>query len=572
MKKTITSLMFICMFAAASFAQWTTGGTQISSSADDHHRPFASAVPGGGAYITWMATNTTPVNMVYLSGYDMNGNIFPGYTAGGILISQPGDFYAPYVITSEDSSAIVAWYGYPTSQTKCHIYVQKYSLTGVPQWNSGNPVKVSGGSVHNHKYPIAISDLHKGVYITWTRYDSVVGASSPDVFLQHIDSAGNVASGWNATGSAVANTLNVREYYPRLALTPDESAVYIMYSEGLVGNTSAKLKKINSSDGTLAAGWSATGLILTPGVNVYPGVYNDMYLFCDNLNNAECFWVEARSSANGEIYMQQVTPAAGILLTANGKCVGANTTDGTSYLEIVKNEEGNFLLSYNDYATSYDVDAKKIAPDGTTIWQNLTVTTNGTSAYPKVVSDGKKGMYIFYRGTSAGKLYALALDSLGVAYSGWTVPGTDFGSMGNYSGFNPNYDFDAVSTNPGQAIVTWNRQAGLPHYSVFACNLLSTGLNCSPPVFIQETQLYNEISIYPNPFENNLTVQFSSTTNSNENDIFCVFDITGKLILKTTVLPSIENAINTEELANGMYVFELKNKQEVLQRGKLIKQ
>lgn len=559
------------MFATASFAQWTTGGTQISSSTDDHHRPFTSAVPGGGAYITWMATNTTPVNMIYLSGYDQNGNIFPGYTAGGILVSQPGDFYAPYVVTSEDSSAIVAWYGYPTSLTKCHIYVQKYSLAGVPQWNGGNPVKVSGGTVHNHKYPIAVSDMHKGVYITWTRFDSITGASSPDVFLQHIDSTGNVASGWSATGSAVANTLNVREYYPRLALTPDESAVYIMYSEGLIGNTSAKLKKINSSDGTLATGWSANGLILTPGVNVYPGVYNDMYLFCDNLNNAECFWVEARSSANGEIYMQRVTPAASILLTANGSCVGANTTDGTSYLEIVKNEEGNFLLSYNDYATSYDVDAKKIAPDGTTIWQNLTVTTNGTSAYPKVVSDGKKGMYIFYRGTSAGKLYALALDSLGVAYSGWTVPGTDFGSMSNYSGFNPNYDFDAVSTNAGEAIVAWNRLTGSTN-DIFACNLLSTGLNCSPPVFIQETQENNEINIYPNPVENTLTVQFSSTTNANENDIFCVFDITGKLILKTTVLPLIENAINTEEIANGMYVFELKNKQEVLQRGKLIKQ
>jgi hypothetical protein len=276
--------------------------------------------------------------------------------------------------------------------------------------------------------------------------------------------------------------------------------------------------------------------------------------------------VESRSSANGEIYMQRVTPAASPLLTANGKCVGANTAEGTGYLEIVKNEEGNFLLAYNDYATSYDVDTKKLSPDGTTLWQNLTVTTNGASAYPKPVSDGNKGMYIFYRNNSAGKLYALALDSLGVAYSGWTVPGTDFGAMSNYSGFNPNYDFDAVSTVNNEAIVVWNRQNGAEN-DIYACNLLPSGANCSA-LSVEEISQSN-INIYPNPFSGEL---FVSGGAAGQSYTFRLFDITGKAILQQALLPETQNMIHATGLSSGIYVYEIIAQDHAVQRGKLIRQ
>jgi hypothetical protein len=551
MKKTV---LFFFVFACSILsiqAQWTGGGTLISSSAENNQRTFVSAIPGGGAYTTWVSTSAAPVNTIYLTGTNDNGVVLPGMLTGGNIISQTGDFYAPIVITSEDSMAIVAWYGYPNGMSKSHIYVQKFSQAGVPQWNGGAPIQVSQGSVDNYKYPIIAADKHFGVYLTWIRYDSVITASSPDVYLQHIDSSGNVAAGWNTSGTAIANTTSVREYYPRLALTPDETGIYIMYPEGLVGNTSAKLKLINTSDGSLASGWSSTGLVLTPGPYVYPGIYNDMYLFCDDINNAVCFWVEARSSANGEIYMQRVTTTGTKLMGTNGTCVGANTADGTSYLEIVKNEEGNFLMAYNDYASWYDVDAKKIAPDGTTIWQNLTTTTNAASAYPKPVSDGHKGMFIFYKNTTSNKLYALALDSLGIAYSGWTVPGTDFGNIGNYSGFNPNYDFDAVASNTGEAIVSWNKVSG-SYYQVYSCNLLSDGSNCTPPTSINSVYESQDIYVWPNPAENIINIDLT------ENSTLFLYNTLGELVSSMQATQG-NNVINIADFPAGIYILCVNN-------------
>ncbi len=222
MKKLLLCIsLFILFFSFKASAQWVTGGTQISFSSDEHHRPFIANTPNGGFYVTWQATDTTSnsYSKIRTSAFDSNGNLLAGWTSGGILASTTGDHYASQIITSEDGGAIVAWYGYPTGSNVSSIFVQKYSVAGIALWNSGNPVQVSaGGSGYQHKYPIIVSDKHNGVYLTWTRWDSIIDFPSQDVFLQRIDNNGHVAAGWNPSGAAVAVHAGVAEYYPHLAL------------------------------------------------------------------------------------------------------------------------------------------------------------------------------------------------------------------------------------------------------------------------------------------------------------------------------------------------------------------
>ncbi|MFH0866810.1 MAG: T9SS type A sorting domain-containing protein [Bacteroidota bacterium] len=567
--KTFYSAFIFLLNISISCAQWNSGGTQCSSGTDFHHRLITSAIPGGSAYITWMATDTSYINTVYITALDQNGNFISGWPAAGTIASQAGDQYAPMVITSEDGGAIVAWYGYPSGHNRSDIFAQKYSQNATPLWNSGNPVQISSDPLYNHKYPVLASDKHNGVYVTWMRYDSVVSASSPDIFLQHIDSSGNVAAGWNAVGTAVAVTPALREYYPRPALSPDQNAVYILYSEGLVGSSSVKMKKVITSTGTIDGSWPAAGLVLSPGPNVYSDIIKEQYIFCDNLNNAIAFWIEARTSANGEIYMQRVSPSGTAMLTANGKCIGANTADGTGYLEIVQDNDDNFLMAFNDYSVWYDIDVIKMAPDGNAVWQNLSATTNNASAYPKPVSDGHGGMFVFYinNATNPYHLYAIALDSTAALYPGWNVPGTDFGTIGNYNAMNPNQDFDAVATNTGQAIVAWDRNTG-SNYNVFACNLLSTGDNCTLPDFINNFSENMSVNLYPDPITENSVLEVS---NYNKKYSLEIYNASGKMVYALTNQSNSIVPIYREQYNKGIYFWKIISEDGKTFCGKFIK-
>ncbi len=545
--------LFILQSAFPCSAQWVTGGTQVSFSSDEHHRPFLSAATNGGFYITWQATDTTAnqFSKIRTAAYDSNGNVLSGWTSGGILANPTGDDYASQIITSEDDGAIVAWYGYPSGNPRSSIFVQKYSYAGVALWNSGNPVQVStGGSGYNHKYPIIVNDKHNGVFLAWNRFDSNVSASSPDIILQHIDSTGHVASGWNVNGTGVAITPGLREYYPQLTLTPDQKSVYVVYSSGLIGATSLILNKFKASDGTLAAGWGAGGVTLSGGPNVYPSINHDLWLYSDNANNAVVFWIESRVSANGECYVQQVSPTGTQLLVSNGELIAGNNANGIDYLEVKQEADMNFLVAYNNLNTFNDVATMKVKPDASIIWSDASNTTGGYSAYPYPASDGNKGMYVFYVNTQTSNnlLYALALDSTGTMYATWTVPGVAFGVAGDYDGFNPNYDVNAIGTNKGEAVVSWNKIAG-GFYNVFTCNIHPDKSRCSSPTGIDEISTIKDgYLLYPNPSTNKLML---SGTYEGTKEI-SIYNMLGQTV-NSSLHEGLQATVDITSLTNGVY-------------------
>ncbi|HXB12828.1 MAG TPA: hypothetical protein VNZ45_12630, partial [Bacteroidia bacterium] len=197
MKRITFILSLIALRSSVCLAQWVSGGTEISFSNSNHHHGFVSAADSDHFYVTWVATDTTSNtnSSVLLGAYDGGGNIRLGWVSGGITISNKGDHYAPQLITSEDEGVIVTWYGWDSTSNYSQIYIQKYSNKGVALWNSGKPVQVSPGKGYDCQYPMLVNDKHNGAYLTWMRYDTNLSASSPDIFLQHIDSTGKVATG-----------------------------------------------------------------------------------------------------------------------------------------------------------------------------------------------------------------------------------------------------------------------------------------------------------------------------------------------------------------------------------------
>ena len=506
----------------------------LSVQDNKHNFTHAIAAPtlDHGAYTVWLGVDSQYIGSIYLSGIDENGNLLPGWTNGPKTISLNGNFFAPVVTASEDSGAIAAWFGNPGKVTSCYIYIQKYSRDGVALWNGSIPVQIGDSVKYHYKYPVIISDKHKGVYIVYARYDSTDSPAPLDVMMTHIDSSGYVAKGWYPTGSPVAVNPNLREYYPRIVLSNDESALYISYTVGPIEGASVKLKKFNSADGTVATGWSDTGIVVTPGPNVFTGVGYDQWLFCDKQNNVAIFWNEARSTAYGEIYMQRFTPEGTKLLNPAGVLIdGLEAFYGVIYSYIMQDAEGNYLLTDNNYHedNSIDVNAVKISAGGSILWYKSPLTRNQASAYPKPASDGKGGMYAVYINYVSGTLNAVALDSTGKFENITVYEGNVFGYINTYDVNNQQYDFDVINGKPTQAIAFWNMISN-KYFGIYTCNVLPDGTTCALlPNSIAEHSPNNNIDIFPNPCSASTNIKINISENSTVN--IKIFDAYGSLIV-----------------------------------------
>lgn len=105
---------------------------------------------------------------------------------------------------------------------------------------------------------------------------------------------------------------------------------------------------------------------------------------------------------------------------------------------------------------------------------------------------------------------------------------------------------------------------GLPNF-IAGFNYSNTIVQCNTGI----NQLDNSgqtINVYPNPFTNSVSVQ----VNDNEQLQFNLYDILSRKLLQQTFINS--TIINTEQLANGIYTYQVLNKKGAVTNGKLIKQ
>lgn len=89
---------------------------------------------------------------------------------------------------------------------------------------------------------------------------------------------------------------------------------------------------------------------------------------------------------------------------------------------------------------------------------------------------------------------------------------------------------------------------------------------CNPPASAIEEPGAEPISIYPNPVTNQLNLRFSGSELSE----FILLDIYSREVKRINFLHN--SSIPTEQLATGLYLYELRNKSGVIKKGKVIKE
>ena len=75
-----------------------------------------------------------------------------------------------------------------------------------------------------------------------------------------------------------------------------------------------------------------------------------------------------------------------------------------------------------------------------------------------------------------------------------------------------------------------------------------------------------ELSLFPNPFEDKINV----TLKENEPTEIILYDLSSRKLLQQTFTNT--TTINTEQLAKGMYLYMVRNKNAIIKNGKVIKE
>lgn len=190
-------------------------------------------------------------------------------------------------------------------------------------------------------------------------------------------------------------------------------------------------------------------------------------------------------------------------------------------------------------------------------------------------------------GLTIGKTYVLEFWAGGESHFGdFVAPGifaVDVGFGDNFLRCKPTFDFfsdigttfilefNAISVNQTIKFTNWGHicasctELVLDQVRLYRLEELSG----SVPVCIttsKDLRDDNDFVIFPNPFTNEIIVMFDT----NKIIDFILYDSNSKIILQQEFLNSI--SINTEQLAPGVYFYELRIKNEIKKSGKILKE
>ncbi len=140
---------------------------------------------------------------------------------------------------------------------------------------------------------------------------------------------------------------------------------------------------------------------------------------------------------------------------------------------------------------------------------------------------------------------------------------------------------DTLFSSPGVAYQWWSVDSGIilganNSYYIPTQNgnyyvIVTDSIGCVAPSNVLtytgiSSLLQQHIEVSPNPVTNTLIVKL----NSNETLQIIIYDITSRKLLTQQFTYTV--TINTEQFAKGLYIYELRNKNVVIKKGKVVKE
>jgi hypothetical protein len=143
----------------------------------------------------------------------------------------------------------------------------------------------------------------------------------------------------------------------------------------------------------------------------------------------------------------------------------------------------------------------------------------------------------------------------------WTLISGDYTASGG-----ENYLIIGNFNDTSTATYTMVNNNSWANYSY--CFIDDVSLIQVPPCNTGINQFYENASVnlIPNPYINELTIEINNTELSE----IILYDVSARKLLQQVFTSSV--ALNTEQLAKGIYLYEVRNKNGVIKKGKVVKE
>jgi hypothetical protein len=472
-------------------------------------------------------------NDLFLVKYSPAGNVIWAKKAGGndwdeankVIVDAASNIYIVGYFKS-DSIAFGSTVLVNTTSGFADIFIAKYDSSGKFLWAKG-----AGGVSDDYAFSIC-SDSVCNLFITGTFSNATVtfdtfslpNMGSEDVFIAKYDSTGSVLWANSAGGSSFDYGLSVT--------SDNQGNAFIngTFESGSIVFGSLTLSNVGQGD-MFTVKYNSIGAVVW--AKSIGGILNDdgTAIATDKIGNVY---------VTGYYYSNSILIGSNLL-----------TNRGMNDIMVIKfDSSGTVIWAYSGGGSDYDLPSSIAIDSLGSIFIGGEYRSSSIDFNGIIFSNFNEGNY---------DILLIKLDTAGSISWGNTAGGTDadaihgiaFDSSGNI--YAVGY-FSSSSLNLGATTLT---NAG--SWDLFVAKL---GSNTS----ITQLNKVNTTTLFPNPFNDKLNVLMNE---KNEAEII-LYDMHSRKILQHRFINSL--SLCTGQLAKGVYIYEVRNKNGIIQNGKVVKE
>jgi hypothetical protein len=493
--------------------------------------------------ITLTNADNSGINLdIFIVKYNASGNVQWAKSAGGIytdyVTSISIDANGYLYITGHFESSTITFDGITLTNADVtngsdDIFIVKYNSSGSVVW-----AKREGGTDYESGMSIAVGNNGNNLCITgYFRADSIniggitlINHSSGfnDIYIAKYDTAGNIIWAKNAGG------------------------IYNDISSGLT---------VDSNGNMLLTGYFSSPTIMFGGTSLI-------------------------NHGNNDVFISKYDPSGNVIWAESA---GALDDDRSFHISVDANSNSYITGYYKSTSISFDtitlinttpgigdIFITKYDSSGNAQWAETAVGADNEFGY-KITVDIYGNTYLIGTFYSSTITFGSTTLTYGDPPNIFLVKYDDLGNVlwaKGEGGNNADYGIGIKYASNGNLFVAGHFfSSSLVLGSNVLTNLTGNG---NSDIFIGkldnttgiavEGNFFNDVTVFPNPITDILNV----TINNSELSEIIIYDIASRIILQQTFKKTA--SLNTAELTRGIYIYEIRNKDSVIRKEKIIKE
>lgn len=546
-------LYFICRICEAQTPDWEWARSAVNYSsialAIGEGIDVASDA-SGNAYVTgWFQNDSISFGSItlfcqnpkgyytFVTKYDSSGNVLwankSGGTGVGLANSIATDISGNVYITGMYDSSYISFGNDTLNYNGKNIFLTKYDSSGNVLW-----AKNAGGTSVNAVSNSVATDVYGNVYITGFfgsstmifDSDTLINNGLYNIFTAKYDSTGNVLWAKSAQGSSYDLSYSV--------------------ASDTLGNS-------------YITGYFASPFIVFDTDTLFnSGPFNTIFIAKYDVSGNI---VLAKSSVGGggNIGRSIVTNSSGDIYIA-GNYNSTPIIFGSDTLLYIGNNNNTFFVKYDmignvlwaksiTEAQPYKIildSADNVYMTGNMGYPGMPITFDSLTL--QLIPGSTDPMFVAKFDSSGNVLWAKALQSGGDDHNGSAL-----GPNGSLYLTSDYYNVNPFILGCDTLILTGQEDIFVGRLGYNACQ--------DTIVAVYDNQQVDNIVLFPNPFNANLNVR----TVDNQQSVIMIYDILSKKLLQQTFTNSV--SLNTKQFENGIYIYEVRNNNGVIKKGKIVK-